>query len=97
MHVIAPTVSAMRRPPYPISPTLSISDAKMGNRAVAPPNITAKRSKPIAPMIIWRDQIYFRPASRRSMVTGSLLMICVFVLIRSVRSEDVIKKPIVIA
>ena len=60
---IAPTAGALRSTPSPTGPTSSMSRAKTGSSATAPPNSTATRSSEIAPSSTGVRRTKRRPAS----------------------------------
>jgi hypothetical protein len=63
---VAPRAGPMRSRPKPCGPTRRTSRAKAGNRADAPPRITAARSREIAPNTTLFFHTYSRPSRTRS-------------------------------
>ena len=67
----APTAGAARNRPRPQGPTIKMSLANRGSKAVAPPSSTANKSSDTAPSKALRCQTKTKPASKVRMVTGS--------------------------
>ena len=72
----APMAGAARNKPRPQGPTIKISLANMGSKAVAPPNSTANKSSEMAPSKSLLCHTKCTPAKTVRKVAASLVTTC---------------------